>query len=598
MVTQIQPAFCNCMYRNIVRMQNGMNFNMKLRNGLVIILAMVPLATSQRQVVPSLRLSSEWHIAVDDQDVCPTGEDGADSMPIAWVVPSSSINASTSYFVTAVSKGIHPMVGTNLENLTRQCGRPIFNSTFTQRPSTYANYQWLQSVRVLRNGTGWGLVHNEFKAEFYGNSAYCSCNDKYHNLSKCANHCEMWSTGLAVTRDGGKHWELAAAPPRHLVASLPSKFTKDQRLAGYGAVSPMLRGEDGAYYGVINIAGNQGNQSAGNCPFRTNSPTDPLSYRGWDGVNYTVQWHSAYSGNGQSGVCAVLETNYNTAFSEHVNFRRIAAPLASRAGWPSFMVVGTGRGFPPEGEVRYAFSYEKDFAKAVTGAWTDPRYITLDAGRWLDSHNHVLYPVIMDTSSPELGAATASSSTDTDDLREDGDNYVLLGNGSANLFIVTTGVHARNVLRRRVYFDLHSSPQPNPPQPPDPPVGPTIPLTCRTIRVRGAGISAFDGLYHKTTPPSTRPGVRKNVFSDHLSPRRNLTGHENSFGLRLFYAKDSAHHLYQLNGVAKFAHYGVGGSQVYTNMFQNTTGLPCGGWRLSGGLAPAPDVLTCEDNSI
>ena len=574
---------------------------MILGNGLLLILTMAVLATSQTHVVPSLRLSSDWRIAVDSRDVCPTGEDGADSMPIAWVDSSSSTNASTSYFVTAVSKGIHPMTGTNLENLTRQCGQPIFNSTFTQVPSTYANSQWLQSVRVLRNGTGWGLVHNEFKAEFYGNSAYCSCNDEYHNVSKCSNHCEMWSTGLAVTSDWGKHWELAAAPPGHLVASLPTKFAKDQPLAGYGAVSPMLRGEDGAYYGIINIAGKPGTQPAGNCPFRTSSPADPHSYRGWDGADYTVQWHSAYNGDGHSGVCAVLGTNYSTAFSEHVNFRRIAPSLASRPGWPSFMVVGTGRGLPSEGEVRYAFSYETDFAKAVTGPWTDPQYITLDAGRWLDLNNHVLYPVIIDTSSPELGAATASSTTDPDNLSEDGDNYLLVGNSSANLYIVTTGLHARNVLRRRVYFDLSSSPHPNPPQPPHPPVGPTIPLTCAAIRVRGAGIDAINGLYHKATPPalaSSRLRTRKNEFSDHLFSNLNSTDQEHGSSLRLFYAKDSAHHLYQLNGTSKFAHFGVSGSQVYTNMFKNTTGLPCGGWRLSGGLAPAPETLTCEDDAV
>ena len=76
-------------------------------------------------------------------------------------------------------------------------------------------------------------MHNEFKAEFYGNPAYCSCNDEYHNNSQCSNHCEMWSTGLALSHNGGKSWVMAAPPPKHLVAALPTQFTKDQRLAGY-----------------------------------------------------------------------------------------------------------------------------------------------------------------------------------------------------------------------------------------------------------------------------------------------------------------------------------------------------------------------------
>jgi hypothetical protein len=146
----------------------------------------------------------------------------------------------------------------------------------------------------------------------------------------------------------------------------------------------MLQGDDGAYYGVINIAGSDPAQPGGNCPFRTDNPTDPSSYRGWGGSGYTVKWGSAYGGGGggggdgdcdkgsdtavegcndtaatvaaaaHSGVCAVLPTNYTTPFSEHVNFRRLTESLASKENWPTFMVIGTGRGSPPDGEIRCA----------------------------------------------------------------------------------------------------------------------------------------------------------------------------------------------------------------------------------------------------
>jgi hypothetical protein len=66
--------------------------------------------------------------------------------------------------------------------------------------------------------------------------------------------------------------------------------------------------------------------------------------------------------------------------------------------------------------------------------------------------------------------------------------------------------------------------------------------------------------------------------------------------LPLFYQKDATHQLYQLFGVAKFAHYGLAGSQLYVNMFENTTAMPTAGWKLAGGLAPAPAALTCADN--
>ena len=464
----------------------------------------------------------------------------------------------------------------------------------------------------------------------------------------------------------------------------------------------MLQGTDGAYYGIINIAGDSDAQPSGNCPFRTNSPTNPQSYRGWDGEAFTVQWHSAYttstatanavnanhtrgrSGDAviKSGKCAVLSTNYSTAYSEHVNFRRIVAPAAAAAAaaalhpttatrkWPSFAVIGTGRGTPSQGEIRYSFSYETDFAKALTaGDWTTPQYLNLNVGRWLGSGNKVLYPTVLDESSPALGqqhlhlhqpppttAATAAAAafrtrmvvkeggasvgtradTASTILQEDGNNYMLLGNESAELYVVTAGANvrvlracvcvcvyicvytytsilssptplfwlyrplaglltrplfdgamlafcfvilenkARNILKRKIYFDFHdappSPPQPPQPRPPPPPLVPGIPLSCSAISVTGAGTAEINGIYRKTANPT----------------------------LPLFYSKEGSsndtYQLYQWNGVSKFAHLGVAGSQLYTNMYSNTSTIPCDGWRLSGGKAPAPAILSCADS--
>lgn len=41
-----------------------------------------------------------------------------------------------------------------------------------------------------------------------------------------------------------------------------------------------MRGNDGAYYGIVNVAG-QEEQSTGNCAWRSENPADPSSYRGW-----------------------------------------------------------------------------------------------------------------------------------------------------------------------------------------------------------------------------------------------------------------------------------------------------------------------------
>ena len=161
-------------------------------------------------------------------------------MPIAWYDRNKSITR----FLTANHRHMNAGVGFSLDNLTGCNNGPVYHSYGNSTPQSYANYQWLQSVRVFVNGTVAALVHNEFKGDFEGGpkSAYCSKRYKHGQAT-----CEMWSTGLAVAFDGGQHFKLAQSPPKHLVAALPYTFVKDQPTAGYGAISSILRGADGAF---------------------------------------------------------------------------------------------------------------------------------------------------------------------------------------------------------------------------------------------------------------------------------------------------------------------------------------------------------------
>ena len=78
----------------------------------------------------------------------------------------------------------------SLANLTHNCQDVLFNSSFSTDPSSYANFQWLQSVRLLKNGSAYGLVHNEFKAEFIGNRSECSCQSNGTHAD--GGNCSSW----------------------------------------------------------------------------------------------------------------------------------------------------------------------------------------------------------------------------------------------------------------------------------------------------------------------------------------------------------------------------------------------------------------------
>ena len=143
---------------------------------------------------------------------------GADSMPIAWF----NRGTNTSYFMSAQHERMVAGTAPTLEQPPNACSNPILESHdahgYDSGPQSYANFQWLQSIRVFANGTAVGLVHNEFKGEFapWGNNEYCSkhCADRSPvNSSGCRDQiCELWSTGLAISADGGATFKLAASP--------------------------------------------------------------------------------------------------------------------------------------------------------------------------------------------------------------------------------------------------------------------------------------------------------------------------------------------------------------------------------------------------
>ena len=150
--------------------------------------------------------------------------DETDSMPIAWF---NRLENQT-YMIAAASGATFPNVGPSLNQVSHRCDHSIFNSTMNLDPSSYANWQWLQSVHMFPNGTGYGLVHNEFHgfSRLENATRYCSLKtDRSHN-------CNLWSTGLAYTVDGGKNFRLIAEPPEHLVAALPYQYTRNQSTTG------------------------------------------------------------------------------------------------------------------------------------------------------------------------------------------------------------------------------------------------------------------------------------------------------------------------------------------------------------------------------
>ena len=439
--------------------------------------------------------SSAWEVVYNNtRDACPDkvppgpadfSRDGTDSMPAAYFSTQSNLT----FMWAAVSGGVRPNVGKGphgLDEMTHDCGRLLFNSSFLPTPESFANFQWLQSAHLFDNGTGFALVHNEFHGWAVPDApSFCSYN---HTVPpppplRLTGVCNVWSTGVARTSDGGRSWHLAAPPPSHRAFSTPYEYKQDDRTYGFGAISSTLAGDDGAYYGLVHVLANARHpdgQPTANCAFRSASPLDPSSYRLWNGSAFAVEALNPYAkpmpAGSKAGLCAGV-TNFSgtdggSDLVSHPSPRRM---VGFGEGWPSFILFGDESAAAP-GAVSYRFSHKRDFASAVT-TWTHPPQ-TLDLGlsRDLPRGGRVLYPTLLDARSPELGC----------------NSFTHVGNESAYIYVNIQ----RILLRRRVLFRAPPvRPRPPPPSPHPPPPPPAAPASCVRFCVRGAGRGDADGIY-------------------------------------------------------------------------------------------------------
>jgi len=485
-------------------------------------------------------------------------------MPIAWHVRS----LNKTFLVASVSDGDFPNVGPDIEHLEHDCSRVVFNSTFNTSVESFANHQWLQSVRVFPNGTAFGLIHNEFHG-FQQAPEFCQL-----PRTEYGNHCNLWSTGVGISTDGGQTFRLAAEPPHHRVFSQPYPYIANQSVYGFGAISEMMQGADGAWYGLVYAAG-RGEQLRGMCPFRSTDLGNPGSFKGWDGAGYTVTFADPYSNpppNPGEHVCTVVpgSTEWH---SSHPQPRRLAltedeerllragAPLEGEPGGggggggqragsrsagsagaappgPAYVTTGDYSGV--HAEIEFRFSAAPDFAHAVTN-WSQAIQV-FDTGltRELNVGRGLIYPTLLDARSPELGR----------------DSYDIATNKSTLLLVNV----ARNIFARRVVFTS------SPPPPPPPPL-PPAPANCTSFEVRGAGEPDVDGTYFMTK--QTADGVP--VFS-----------------------KDATRQLYREQGIWRLAQMTV---LVY---YEPSSEVPVGSvrpppedWRISRGMRPAPATVIC-----
>jgi len=220
---------------------------------------------------------------------------------------SGQVQLITSHYVN------YRMLGADLNNLKVDC-KPIMESRHDPDPSRYTDAQWIAAPYTEDGQTVYALVHNEYQGHMH--PGQCPQNDYFP--------CWDNSITLTISTDGGKTYNEALSPPRHLVARFPYPYKPGAGPEGFRAPSNIIKGTDDYYYNFFNVS-EYGTQKQWVCLMRTNDLSDPSSWRFWDGAAFEGQFVDPYLdeiSDPEAHICPHIDQvgNTNESLSESITY--------------------------------------------------------------------------------------------------------------------------------------------------------------------------------------------------------------------------------------------------------------------------------------
>jgi hypothetical protein len=273
--------------------------------------------------LPPLALVSQEETVFDfTEDGC-SPIDIPDAPARAFRDAEGQVHLIASHYVTRA------MVGPTLDAVRHDCRR-VMVSDLDGDPARFDDREWLAAPYTTDGRTVHALIHDEYQG--YRHPGQCS--------PGAGLKCWYNSITLARSTDGGRSF-THAAPPRHLVASVPYRYEPDAGPFGLFQPTNIVHGgdgglEDGFYYALIHAEA-FGAQRQGTCVMRTARLDLPGSWRAWDGSGYDVRFTDPYTSRGEEGgVCVPVSfpeiagmthsLTYNTYLGKYV----LVAPAGAR----------------------------------------------------------------------------------------------------------------------------------------------------------------------------------------------------------------------------------------------------------------------------
>lgn len=254
------------------------------------------------------------------------GNFAADSPARAWKDSAGKVH------LTISSDASYQMTGAGLNAVAVDCSHVVLGSAHNADPAQYDDHQWLHSPYTVDGSKVYALVHDEYHG--WEHPGECSgpgpSQPKVLTTPASSFNPGCWynSITFASSTDGGYTF-THAVPPAHLVASVPYTYSQSTTAYGYFSPSNVVKKSDGFYYTVFQ-AEPYGVQQFGACEARTKNPTNPTSWRAWNGTGYTVQFINPYTNPQppEGHVCApvavteidkmVQSLTYNSYFKKYL----------------------------------------------------------------------------------------------------------------------------------------------------------------------------------------------------------------------------------------------------------------------------------------
>ena len=174
-------------------------------------------------------------------------------------------------------------IGPDLLHLRRDCA-VVYRGAGKDDPAAYDDRSWLASPWTQDGQTIWVVVHNEFHGH------------RRPELCPTGRYMDCWFNALseAVSTDAGRSFQRLP----DLVAALPYRYD-EVGLGHHGYFnSSNIVARDGSLY-MFAFATAAIAQQSGNCLLRTDRIGEALSWRAWDGHDFTVRFVDPYRNHGQ-----------------------------------------------------------------------------------------------------------------------------------------------------------------------------------------------------------------------------------------------------------------------------------------------------------